>query len=140
MSHNRNTCAENAFYRTDDFFPAFQLQGIGMALLHDADGRCKTFHFVSLIRTERHIHHYHCALYAAHDGLGMINHLVEGYGQCSHVARHYVGSGVAHQDDVHTCAVNNLRHGIVVRGQHRYFFASLFHLNKAMRSYFTSVV
>ena len=32
--------------------PAFQFQGIGMALLHDADGRCKTFHFVSLIRAE----------------------------------------------------------------------------------------
>ena len=63
VSHDRNTGTENTFYRPDDFFPAFQLQSVCMALLHNTDGRGKAFHFISLIGTERHIHHYHCALY-----------------------------------------------------------------------------
>ena len=67
MAHHRNTCADNAFHRTDDFFSTFQFQSIGMTFLHYADGRSKTFHFVSLIRSERHIDYDHSTFYATYD-------------------------------------------------------------------------
>ena len=66
VSHHRNTRADDTFHRIDDFFSTFQFQSIGMAFLHNADGRSKTFHFVTLIRSERHIDYNHSAFYATY--------------------------------------------------------------------------
>lgn len=66
VSHHRNTRTDDTLHRIDDFFSAFQFQSIGMAFLHNADGRSKTFHFVTLIGTERHVYYDHSAFYATY--------------------------------------------------------------------------
>ena len=140
VSHHRNTRADDTFHRIDDFFSAFQFQSIGMAFLHNADGRSKTFHFVTLIGTERHVYYDHSAFYATYYWFSVINHLIESNRQCSHITRHHVRSGVAYQNYVHSRTIYDLCHCVIIRSKHRYSFASLLHFNQAMSSHLSCVI
>ena len=140
MSHYRNTGTENTFHRTYNFFATFQFQSVRMALFHNPDSRSKTFHLITLVRSERHIHHHHSTFHTTNYGFCMIYHLIESDWKCSHITCHHITGRVAYQNYIHACTVHNLRHSIVVRRQHRYLFASLLHLYKAMSSHFSSVI
>ncbi len=140
MPHNRNTCAQNTLYSTYYFFATFQFQGICMTLFHNADGRSKTFHLIALVRTERHIHYNHSTFYSANYRLSMIDHLIKGDRKCRHITSHYITGRITHKDYIHTCTIHNLCHSVIIGCQHRNFFASLLHFNKAMSSHFTSVI
>ena len=135
MSHYRNASTYDASHRVYDFFTTFELQSVSVAFFHDTDGRSKSFHLVALIGSERHINHYHRTFHAAYHGFGMIDHLVECDRKCCHITCHYIGSGVAYQDYVHSRTVYNLCHCVIISSQHRYFFTSLFHFNQAMSSH-----
>ena len=111
-----------------------------MTLFHDADSGSKSFHFVALIGTERHVNDYHGTFYTTYYGLSVINHLVERDGQRGYVTCHYIGSGVAYEDNIHSCTVYNLCHRVVIGSKHRNLFASLFHFNQAMSSHLSCVI
>ena len=139
VPHHGDARLDDAADGADNLLPALHLQGVGVALLHDADGRVHPLQLVALVGAEGHVHHHHGAAHTPHHALGMINHLVQRDGQRGHVAGHDVGGGVTHQDDVHPRAVHDLCHGIVIRGQHGNLFAPLLHLYEAMGSYFAIV-
>ena len=132
VSHNRNTGTKNALNRFDNLFTAFQLQCVGMALFHYTDGGSKSFFRISLIRTERHINHYHSTLYSTYNRLSMINHLIECNRKRSYITRHHIGSRVTDKNHIHPGTIYNLCHSVIVGSQHRYLLASFFHFYQAM--------
>ena len=140
MSHNRNTGTEDTFHRTYNFFTTLQFQSVCMTLFHNTDSRSKTFHLITLVRSKRHIYYHHSTFHTTNYGFCMIYHLVEGNRKRSHITCHHITGRIAYQDYIHACTVYNLCHSIVIRRQHRYLFASLLHLYKAMSSHFSSVI
>jgi len=79
-----------------------------------------------------HVAHYKGTLHAARHTAGMINHLVDGDGQCGHVASHHVAGAVAHKNNVDASLVNNLCHRIIIGGQHSNLLPLLFHFYKTV--------
>ena len=140
MTHHGNAGVENLADGVDDLHPTLQLESVAVGLLHDADGVGDTFRGIHLIRTERHIANDQRTLGAAHNGFGVINHLVERHGQSGERTGHHIGGGVTHKNDVHAGAVHNAGHTVVISGQHGNLLALLLHLNKAMSGHFTRIV
>ena len=92
-----------------------------------------------MIGAEGHVDNDQRAFYGTHDRLSVIYHLVEGHGQCGHIAGHDVRGGVAYENDVHAGAVDEGGHGVVIGGEHGYLFAAFFHLGEAACGYFAGI-
>ncbi len=116
MSHDGDARREDALDRLHDLRAALQLDGIGLGLLHDADGRVECDLRVALIGAEGQVDDHQCAVYGTHDRARMIDHHIQSYGECGLVTGHYVGSRVADQNHVYACGIDDLGHRIVVRG------------------------
>ena len=95
---------------------------------------------VALIAAERHVAHHERPRHTVAHALRMINHMVKRDGQRGGVARHHIGCGIAHQYHVYAGLVDELGSGIVVGGEHRYFFAARLHLGDARGCHFSFVV
>ena len=91
MTHHGNAGIENLADGVDDLHPTLQLESVAVGLLHDADGVGDTFRGIHLIRTERHITNDQRTLGAAHNGFGVINHLIERHGQSGERTGHHIG-------------------------------------------------
>ena len=140
MTHHGDSGAQYALYRLADFSSSFHFDGFGVAFLHDADSRGEGFLGVALIGAERHVAYHQRAAHALDYALGVVYHLVEGYGQGGDIARHDVRGGVAYQYYVHAGFVDEFGHGVVVSCEHGDFFASRFHLCEAHGGYLALVV
>ena len=136
VAHHGDAGAQDALHRLPDFGTTLHLDCLGMALLHDAYGRGECLLGVPLVGTEGEVYHHEGAFYGLHHRFGVIYHLVEGDGECRHVARHDVGGGVAHQDDVYSRLIDDFGRRVVVGGEHRDFLTALLHLHQAARGHF----
>ena len=139
VTHDGDSSGEYAADRFENLLAAFELDGIGTGLLHDADGGGEGLFGVALISAEGHINHHQGTLDGAFDRGGVDYHLVEGDGQGSLVTFHDIGGRVADQDHVDFGGIEELGHGIVVCGKHGDFLAVLFHALKHMSGNFCYV-
>ena len=128
MAHDGDAGREDALDGFEHLFAPFQLDGVGAGLLHDADGGGESLLGVALIGAEGHVDDNEGPGDGAGDGGGVDDHLVEGDGEGGLVALHDVGGAVADEDDIDFGAVDELRHGVVVGGEHSDFLAMEFHI------------
>ena len=132
MPHDRNAGAENALYRLEDLLASFELDGIGLGLLHDTDGRRERFARVALIRAERHINDHQSPLDGPRHAARMIDHMVERHRNGRLETGHHVGGRIPDQHDVHPGGIDDTGHRVVVGRQHRNLFPATFHLPQAI--------
>ena len=130
VPHHRNTGREDAVDRFENLLAALDLHGVGFGLLHDADGRIERHLRIALIGAERQIDDHQRAIDGAHDRAGVIDHHIEGDGKRRFITGHHIGRRIADKNHVDTRGIDDLRHRIVVRGQHGDLFAALFHLRQ----------
>ena len=140
MSDNRDACIDDTPYGIYNLLAAFQLQRIHACLGHHANSIADTLFTTHLIGAEGHIANHHGPLGAACHAAAVINHLVYGDGQCSQVTCHHIAGTVAHQDDIHTCAIDDLGHCIIISCQHGNLLAILLHLNNFLSSNFLCIL
>ena len=135
VSHDGNAGRENALDRFEDLLAALHLHGVGLGLLHNADGRIERHLRVALIGSERQVDDDQRPLHGTHDRTGVVDHHIEGDGNRGLVTGHHVGGRVAHENHVDTRGIDDLRHRIVVRGEHGDLLAPLFHLRQTVSRY-----
>ena len=133
VAHDGNAGREDAFDALADFGAAFELDGVGAALLHDADGALQRFQRIALVRAEGEVDHDEGLLGRPHHALCMVDHLVQRDRQGGLVAGHHVGGAVADEDDVDPGPVNDAGHGVIVRGEHGDFLAVVLHFLEHLR-------
>ena len=98
--------------------PAFDLHHFRSALLDHPAGVPPRLLDALLVRHERHVDHNQSSFCRPHDGFCMVDHLIDGHGKGIRIAEHYVAQGIAHEDNVDTCLINDSAKDEVVRRQH----------------------
>ena len=132
VPHDGYSGRKDAVNRFEDLFAALDLHGIGLGLLHDADGRVERHLRIALVGSERQVDDDQCTANGTHDRTRMVNHHIEGNGKRGFVTGHHVGRRVAHEDHIDTRGVDDPGHRIIVRGQHGDLLAALLHLRQTV--------
>jgi hypothetical protein len=109
------------------FQSAFEFHGMCARFFHDPDCGVQRLSGISLVRSKRQIHDNQRPFYGPHYRSSMVDHLVDRDRQRRFVAGHYIGSRIAHQDQLDACCIHNARHRVIVGGKAGYFFATRFH-------------
>ena len=130
MAHHRDSRFQNTANGHFYLLTTFHLHGMGTAFLHDSYGGAQSLLGITLITAKRNIDHNEGPFGGPHHRGGMIDHLVEGDGQCGFVACHDITGGIPHQNGIHMGAIHNFCHGIIVGGKHADFFTTLFHIHQ----------
>ena len=123
MAHNGNAGLHNGPNLLSNAHAALELHGTRATFLHKAariahgllDGR--------FIAHERHIDNDKRVFRAASDGSTMVDHVFHGYRNGVFVAKHHIAQRVADQNAVDARLVFELRRRVVIRSEHREFFA-----------------
>ena len=140
VPHDGYASAEDALDGLADLGAALHLDTVGVRLLHHADGRGEGLFGVALVGAEGEVDDDQRAADGLDDRLAVVDHLIERDGQRGDVARHDVRGRVADQDNVHTGAVNDLRHRVIVSREHGDLLAALLHLVEPVGGDLTAVV
>jgi len=74
---------------------------------HDTNGGSQGLLGVGLIGTEGQVYNDEASVHGPQHGGRMIDHLIEGDGECGFVACHYIGGRVADKNDVDACCVED---------------------------------
>jgi hypothetical protein len=101
--------------------------------LHDAPGTAEGLFRGDLVRHEGKVGNDHGAMHHTGDGLGVVNHLVEGDGQCRGVSLEDIADGIADQDEVDTRFVEQTGGQKIIRRQAGDRLPCFLHFKKGSR-------
>src|SRR6185312_4153036 len=135
MADDGYACPQYPLDRFQDLFPAFAFDAMGAGFLHDPDSRGQGLFGIGLVGPEWQIDHDEGPVDPPNDRRGVVDHLVEGDGKGGLMSRHDIGSGVADQDDVDACAVEDPGEGVIVGSDHRDLFPVGLHAQQGMGRY-----
>ena len=125
MPHYRNADIDEPLHDVDDRLAAFDFHRGRSCVFQQTSRVAHRFGGCDLIGQKRHVGNDERLLRAAHDGGGVMNHHVERHRQRRVVPEHGRGHRIADQQHVDTRALEQPRHGRIVRGENREFLPPL---------------
>ena len=118
MCHNGDARLDDGLDTVGILHAALKLHGLAVRFLHNTSCVAYGVFDGCLIRHKGHVNDDESLLGTPADGLAMVDHVLDGDGQCVLIAQHDIAEGVAHQDHVNSCLINRLGSMKVIGCQH----------------------
>ena len=119
MPHHRDPGVNDRPHAGQHATGTLELDGVGAALLDEANGVAHRVLVGYLVRAERHVANHQRPAHRARYRAGHEQHLVHGHRDGRFVAEDHHGGAVADQEDVHAGGFGQSCASCVVRGHHR---------------------